>query len=91
MWETLAILEYVNELFPDSGLWPSDRDARARAVANEMHAGFAALHNHMPMNLRRGDLDPAPAVAVLRKMIVGTADFVRRRRLDPKVAAPKIV
>ena len=58
VWETLAILEYVNELFPDAGLWPPDRDARAhaRAIANEMHAGFTALRNQMPMNLRRGDL-----------------------------------
>ena len=58
VWETLAILEYVNELFPDAGLWPSDRDARAhaRAIASEMHAGFTALRSHMPMNLRRGDL-----------------------------------
>ena len=58
VWETLAILEYVNELFPEAGLWPGDRDARAhaRAVATEMHAGFAALRGHMPMNLRRRDL-----------------------------------
>ncbi|MDE0711074.1 MAG: glutathione S-transferase family protein [Rhodospirillales bacterium] len=58
VWETLAILEYVNELFPDAGLWPAGRDARAqaRAVANEMHAGFIALRTHMPMNLRRRDL-----------------------------------
>ncbi len=50
--------EYVNELFPDARLWPSGRDARAqaRAVANEMHAGFIALRTHMPMNLRRRDL-----------------------------------
>ena len=58
VWETLAIIEYANELFPDAGLWPKDRDARAtaRAIANEMHAGFTALRNHMPMNLRRLDL-----------------------------------
>ena len=59
IWETLAILEYAHELFPEAGLWPADRDARAmaRAVANEMHAGFAALRTHMPMNLRRLDLE----------------------------------
>ena len=53
-----GIIEYANELFPDAGIWPEDRDARAtaRAVANEMHAGFTALRNHMPMNLRRLDL-----------------------------------
>ena len=58
VWETLAIVEYANELFPEAGLWPEDRDARAmaRAVANEMHAGFAGLRTHMPMNLRRLDL-----------------------------------
>ena len=58
IWESLAILEYVHELFPDAGLWPADRDARAtaRAVACEMHSGFAALRTHMPMNLRRLDL-----------------------------------
>ena len=59
VWETLAILEYVHELYPEAGLWPEDRDARAeaRAVACEMHAGFGALRTHMPMNLRRRDLE----------------------------------
>ena len=58
IWETLAIVEYANELFPDAGLWPEDPGARAlaRAVANEMHAGFTAVRSHMPMNLRRLDL-----------------------------------
>ena len=58
IWESLAILEYAHELYPEAGLWPADRDARAqaRAVACEMHAGFSALRTHMPMNLRRRDL-----------------------------------
>jgi glutathione S-transferase len=53
--ETLAIIEYAAELRPEAGLWPSDRAARAtaRSVAAEMHAGFASLRQHMPMNLRR--------------------------------------
>ena len=51
-------LEYAHELYPEVGLWPEDRGARAvaRAVASEMHAGFAALRTHMPMNLRHLDL-----------------------------------
>jgi glutathione S-transferase len=55
VWESLAILEYLAEVFPDKGLWPRARKARAmaRAVANEMHAGFLALRNACPMNLRR--------------------------------------
>lgn len=54
VWESLAILEYAAERFPDAGLWPADPAARAvaRAVSAEMHAGFAALRNAMPMNIR---------------------------------------
>jgi len=54
VWESLAIGEYLAELFPDAGLWPQDRGARAvaRAVSAEMHAGFSALRNHFPMNMR---------------------------------------
>jgi glutathione S-transferase len=53
-WDTLAILERAHELFPAAGLWPSDaRDrARARSICAEMHAGFRALRNAMPMNIR---------------------------------------
>lgn len=53
IWESLAILEYLAELSP--GLWPGERAARAhaRAVANEMHAGFAPLRRHLPMCLWR--------------------------------------
>ncbi len=54
VWESLAICEYLAEAFPHFGLWPSDPAARAqaRAVSNEMHAGFAALRRHFPMNVR---------------------------------------
>jgi glutathione S-transferase len=55
VWESLAILEYLAERFPEKAFWPRSAAARAmaRAVANEMHAGFAALRNALPMNLRR--------------------------------------
>ncbi|MBI2719899.1 MAG: glutathione S-transferase family protein [Rhizobiales bacterium] len=55
VWESLAILEYLAEVFPEKHLWPKAISARlmARAVANEMHAGFLALRNACPMNLRR--------------------------------------
>lgn len=53
VWESLAIVEYVHERFPDRGVWPSATKARAhaRAAAAEMHAGFQALRNACPMNL----------------------------------------
>jgi glutathione S-transferase len=55
VWDSLAIIEYLAEQCPQAGLWPADPDARAlaRSIAAEMHAGFAALRRHMPMNLRK--------------------------------------
>ena len=55
VWESLAILEYLAEKFPKAGLWPTDGAARAlaRAVSNEMHAGFLPLRRLMPMNMWR--------------------------------------
>ena len=52
--ETIAIIEYLAETFPERSIWPEDRIARAlaRAAAAEMHAGFTALRNAAPMNLR---------------------------------------
>ncbi len=67
VWESLAILEYLAEKFPDARLWPADPGARAhaRAVAAEMHAGFAPLRRYYPMNVRRPvqRREPTPEVA----------------------------
>ena len=53
VWDSLAICEYLAELYPGAGLWPHDSGARAvaRSVSAEMHSGFAALRNHYPMNI----------------------------------------
>ncbi len=53
VWDSLAIAEYCAEQRP--GLWPADPAARAwaRAMAAEMHAGFTALRQAMPMSLFR--------------------------------------
>ncbi|MDB5562999.1 MAG: hypothetical protein JWN11_2417 [Hyphomicrobiales bacterium] len=52
--ETVAIIEYLAELFPEKGIWPQDRTlrAKARAASAEMHGGFIGLRNSAPMNLR---------------------------------------
>jgi glutathione S-transferase len=54
VWDTLAIAEYLNELFPDAGLLPQDTAARAlcRAVSAEMHSGFINLRSALPMNIK---------------------------------------
>ena len=54
IWESVAILEYLAEKFPDRELLPAETAARAvaRSVTAEMHAGFEAMRTHMPMNCR---------------------------------------
>ncbi|HVC53335.1 MAG TPA: glutathione S-transferase family protein [Stellaceae bacterium] len=54
IWDTLAIGEYLNELYPQVGLLPRDVEARARcrSICGEMHSGFAALRSALPVNLR---------------------------------------
>jgi glutathione S-transferase len=54
VWDSLAICETVAEIFPDKGLWPPDTRARrvARSICAEMHSGFRALREAMPMNIR---------------------------------------
>jgi glutathione S-transferase len=54
IWDSMAICEYLAEIFPAADLWPVDPRARAvaRSVSAEMHAGFAALRREMPMNIR---------------------------------------
>ncbi len=51
--ESLAIIEYVAELFPDRGVWPEPRADRAlaRSLAAEVHAGFAALRRDLILNV----------------------------------------
>jgi glutathione S-transferase len=53
VWESLAICEYVAELAPRAGLWPDDLATRAeaRAVATEMHGGFPAVRQTLPMHI----------------------------------------
>jgi glutathione S-transferase len=55
VWDSLAIIEYVAERFPEARLWPEDRAARAhaRSVSAEMHSGFLPLRNECGMNLHR--------------------------------------
>ncbi|KZN49940.1 glutathione S-transferase family protein [Pseudoalteromonas luteoviolacea] len=54
VWESLAILEYINESYLFGRALPKSTSerARARALCAEMHSSFGALKNAMPMNIR---------------------------------------
>ena len=83
IWESLAIVEYLAEQRPEAGLWPADPGARAhaRSVAAEMHAGFAPLRRHMPMNLRKSlpGKGQGPGVAADIERITALWQDCRRR------------
>ena len=55
VWDSLAIIEYLAEKFPEARLWPenSAQRAHARSISAEMHSGFMALRNECGMNLHR--------------------------------------
>ena len=73
IWDSLAIAETLAERYPDIAFWPSDPAARglARSLAAEMHAGFRALRDACPMNVRRAYLGfepPEPVLADLARI-----------------------
>jgi len=55
VWDSLAIIEYLAERFPDARLWPENRAERAhaRSISAEMHSGFLSLRSECGMNLHR--------------------------------------
>jgi glutathione S-transferase len=86
IWESLAIIEHLAEAHPQ--LWPSEPVARgmARAVAAEMHSGFQALRNELPMNIRASGrvVVPSPAAAADIARIVAIWSEARERfRREP--------
>jgi glutathione S-transferase len=71
VWESLAIIEYIAEAYPQKAIWPKGRAARAhaRSLANEMHAGFGALRQACPTNFRR----PVRAIALSEEVLADVA------------------
>ncbi|MCF1474049.1 MULTISPECIES: glutathione S-transferase family protein [Rhizobium/Agrobacterium group] len=86
VWESLAIIEYAAELFPNAGIWPSAQSDRAvaRAISLEMLAGFRALRNACPMNFRRPPqalaFSPETQAAVMAD--VSRIETIWREQLD---------
>lgn len=80
--DSLAICEYLNELFPSARLWPEDRAdrAEARAVCAEMHSGFQALRSEMGFDLSlRIEHAPSDACAADIRRIVDIWTALRDR------------
>jgi glutathione S-transferase len=87
VWDSLAITEYLAERFPESAVWPSDPHdrARARAAAAEMHSGFSALRNAMPMAFAERRPHPPDSTALdtdIRRILDLWSDLRTRPRAD---------
>ncbi len=81
VWDSLAICEYLAEKAP--ALLPADKKARAevRSVSAEMHSGFAALRQELPMDIRadKPGTVPSPAAAADIARIVAIWENCRLR------------
>ena len=91
VWDSLAIIEHLNEKSGGDKFWPADEGARAmaRSMAAEMHSGHSALRREHSMNIRQifPAKSPSPEVqadierimelwAQARARYGGTGDFL---------------
>ncbi len=55
VWDSIAILDYLNTITGDAHFWPKDKAALAlaRSMAAEMHSGYVPLRKACSMNVRR--------------------------------------
>lgn len=53
VWDSLAICEYIDELFPQGLFWDPKQRAMMRSLCSEMHSSFTSLRSELPMNCRR--------------------------------------
>ena len=66
VWESLAIMEYLHDKFPEKKMYPLDLKTRAyaRSLAHEMHAGFLKMRQHMSFSATKTfkNFDCSPAI-----------------------------
>lgn len=55
IWESVAIMEYLHEKYPEKKMYPDDirQRAFARSLVMEMHAGFSKLREHLSFNAKK--------------------------------------
>jgi glutathione S-transferase len=81
--ETIAIIEYLADKFPEKSIWPADigQRAMARAASAEMHSAFTALRSNAPMNLRAshpGKVDTDSVAGDLRRLETLWGDLLQK-------------
>jgi glutathione S-transferase len=88
VWDSLAICEYLTELYPDKEMWPENPKARAwaRSISCEMHSGFQALRENLPMKCKEKfqDFDTSKATTDIARI----NDIWTEARTQHRLAGP---
>lgn len=81
VWDSLAIVDYLNDLTGNRLFWPQDKAARAlaRSIAAEMHSGYVPLRKACSMNVRKVFPAQAPSEAVQENLSRITALWEQAR------------
>jgi len=83
VWDSIAIVDYLNDITGGTRFWPEDKAARAlaRSMAAEMHSGYVPLRKACPMNVRKvyPPQTPSPAVQENVDRITALWELARRR------------
>lgn len=55
VWESMAIIDYLAEKFPDKKIYPDEMKSRTRmrSLCLEMHSGFAAMREHLSFHAKK--------------------------------------
>lgn len=72
VWESAAIMEYLNDKYPEKNMYPKDlkQRTRARSLSMEMHAGFGKMRERLSFNVKKSyqNFDFGPAMADIERV-----------------------
>lgn len=82
VWESAAIMEYINEKLPEKKMYPENPQDRAvaRALSMEMHAGFGKMRELLSFNAkkRHKNFDSSPASNDINRVKIIWAEQLKK-------------
>jgi glutathione S-transferase len=81
VWDSIAIIDWLDAQTGGSRFWPQDKAALAlaRSISAEMHAGYVPLRKACPMNVRGTFTGKIPSAAVMENVTRITALWIQAR------------
>lgn len=82
IWESVAIMEYLNEKYPDKKMYPQNAIDRAlaRSLCMEMHAGFGKMRERLSFNIKKSytNFDVGDAASDIERVKALWNEFLER-------------